>query len=274
MKRLKTTRFLQSEPKTQWAPSMSPLNELIQSSAVEVLQLISSRGEMEGTIVETMEAAVIGKLYYYVHTKRLDPQNRLLHLLHSLISVSTVEASRLIVSGKQEDSSAAAITSDADKVMGGASRAYSVNPLLVQTLVDGISTRSNRSILQHWLDFILMAIPQFQPALQSVVTPLNDCICKQLYLSLKDVLVAAKQPDNYSRDIHATITDVDMIILLNALEQFVLLSLAYTEEEDGDADSIVEKPVHESGGLLGYVSNVFSSEANHAANGEQLTVKI
>jgi len=65
-----------------------------------------------------------------------------------------------------------------------------------------------------------------------------------------------------------------MIILLNALEQFVLLSLAYTEEEDGDADSIVEKPVHESGGLLGYVSNVFSSEANHAANGEQLTVKI
>jgi len=253
---------------------MSPLNELIQSSAVEVLQLISSRGEMEGTIIETMEAAVIGKLYYYVHTKRLDPQNRLLHLLHSLISVSTVEASRLIVSGKQEDSSAAAITSDADKVMDGASRAYSVNPLLVQTLVDGISTRSNRSILQHWLDFILMAIPQFQPALQSVVIPLHDCICKQLYLSLKDVLVAAKQPDNYSRDIHATITDVDMIILLNALEQFVLLSLAYTEEEDGDADSIVEKPVHESGGLLGYVSNVFSSEANHAANGEQLTVKI
>jgi len=251
---------------------MSPLNDLIQSSAVEILQLIFSRGEMEGTIVETMEAAVIGKLYYCVHTKRLDPQNRLLHLLHSLISVSTVEASRLIVSGKQEDSSAAAITLDADKVTAGASRVYSVNPLLVQTLVDGISTRSNRSILQHWLDFILMAIPQFQPALQSIVIPLNDCICKQLYLSLKDILIAAKQPDNYNRDIHATITDVDMIILLNALERFVLLSLAYTEEEDGDADSIVEKPVHESGGLLGYVSNVFSSEANHAAN-EQLTVK-
>lgn len=273
MKRLKTARFLQSESKTQWAPAMSPFNELIQSSAVEVLQLVFSTGEMEGTIVETLEAAVIGKLYYCVHTKRLDPQNRLLHLLHSLISVSTVDASRLIVTGKQEDISAAAIASDADKVTASASRAYSVNPLLVQILVDGISTRSNRPILQHWLDFILMAIPQFQPALQSVVIPLNDCICKQLHLSLKDVLVLAKQPDDYSRDIYATITDVDMIILLNALERFVLLSLTYTEDEDGDADSIAEKPVHESGGLLGYVSNVFSSEANHAANGEQLTVK-
>lgn len=273
---LTAARFLQSELKAQWAPTMSLLNGLIQSSAVEVLQLIVSRGEMEGTTVETMEAIVIGKLYYCIHTKRLDPQNRLLHLLHSLISVSTstIEASRSIVSGKQEDSPTTAVASDADKVMVGASRAYFVNPLLVQTLVDGISTRSNRPILQHWLDFILMAIPQFQPALQSVVTPLNDCICKQLHLSLKDVLIVARQPDNYSRDIHATVTDVDMIILLNALERFVLLGLAYTEEEEGDEDIIAEKPVHESGGLLGYVSNVFSSETSHAANAEQLTVKL
>ena len=29
-----------------------------------------------------------------------------------------------------------------------------------------------------------MAVPQFQPTLQAVVTPLNDCMCKQLLASL------------------------------------------------------------------------------------------
>ncbi|KAJ3572176.1 hypothetical protein NP233_g3254 [Leucocoprinus birnbaumii] len=267
-------RFLQSEPTAQWAPTMSPLNALIQSTIVELLQLIVSRGEMEITVVETMEAIVIGKLYFCVHMKRLDLQNKLLHLLHSLISVSSsaIEPSQSVASGKQkqDDSPTATVSPDADKVLG---RTYPVNPLLVQTLIDGISTRSNRPILQHWLDFILMAIPQFQPALQSVVSPLNDCLCKQLHHSLKDILFAAKQPDNYSRDMHATVTDSDMIMLLNALERFVLLSLAYTEEEDGDEESIIEKPVHESGGLLGYVSNVFSSDSTHAANAEQLTAR-
>jgi hypothetical protein len=227
--------------------------------------------------MEIMEAIVIGKLYFCVHMKRLDLQNKLLHLLHSLISVSTAvtEAAQTVVSGKQkqDDSPTNTVPPDTDKPVAGVHRVYPVNSLLVQTLVDGISTRSNRPILQHWLDFILMAVPQFQPALQSVVTPLNDCLCRQLHLSLKDILVAARQPDNYSKDIHATVTDADMIMLLNALERFVLLSLAYTEEEDVDEDSITEKPTHESGGLLGYVSNVFSSDSGHAANAEQLTVR-
>ncbi|KXN85691.1 Protein dopey [Leucoagaricus sp. SymC.cos] len=270
-------RFLQSEPKAQRAPTMLPLNGVIQSSTVEILQLIISRGEMEQTVVETMEAIVIGKLYFCIHMKRLDLQNKLLHLLHSLIFASTAitEVPPTVASGKQkqDDSPISSGLQDADKSTVAVVRAYPVNPLLVQTLVDGISTRSNRPILQHWLDFVLMAIPQFQPALQSVVSPLNDCLCKQLHLTLKEILVAARQPDNYGKDIHATVTDADMIMLLNALERFVLLSLAYTEEEDGDEDSIVEKPTHESGGLLGYVSNVFSSDSSNTANAEQLTAR-
>ncbi|KAF9447031.1 hypothetical protein P691DRAFT_803039 [Macrolepiota fuliginosa MF-IS2] len=275
-------RFLQSEPKAQWAPTMQPLNCLIQSSAVEILQLIVSRGEMEPTSVESMEAIVIGKLYFCVHMKRLDQQNKLLHLLHSLISVSTAatETAQSVATGKQkqDDSPITSAQQDAEKSAAGGYRTYPVNPLLVQTLVDGISTRSNRPILQHWLDFILMAIPQFQPALQSVVTPLNDCLCKQLHISLKDIQVASRQPDNYHKDIHASVTDADMIMLLNGLERFVLLSLAYTEEDEGDDDSIADKPVQEptgggGGGLLGYVSNVFSSESTQTANTEQLTAR-
>jgi hypothetical protein len=254
---------------------MLPLNGLIQFSVVEILQLIVSRGEMEPTTVESMVAIVIGKLYFCVHLKRLDLQNKLLHLLHSLISVSTAitEASQTTTSGKQkqDDSPTNSTQQDTDKPAAGLSRSYPINPLFVQTLIDGISTRSNRPNLQHWLDFILMAIPQFQPALQSVVTPLNDCLCRQLHLLLKEIVAAVRQPDNYTKDIHAFVTDADMIMLLNALERFVLLSLTYTEEEERDDDSITEKPTQESGGLLGYVSNVFSSEGSHVANAEQLT---
>lgn len=270
------SRFLQSEPKAQWAPTMQPLNGLIQSSAVEILQLIVSRGEVEPTFVETMEAIVIGKLYFCVHMKRLDLQNKLLHLLHSLISVSTTatETAQTVASGKQkqDDSPTSSAQPEAEKSAAGSHRTYPVNPLLVQTLIDGISTRSNRPILQHWLDFILMAVPQFQPALQPVVAPLNDCLCRQLHISLKDIQLAVRQPDNYAKDVQALVTDADMIALLNGLERFVLLSLAYTEEDGGDEDSIADKPAQESGGLLGYVSNVFSSESTQSANTEQLTV--
>ncbi len=42
-----------------------------------------------------------------------------------------------------------------------------MNPLLIQTLVDGMSTRSNRPVLQHWLDFVLMAVPPISTSLTS-----------------------------------------------------------------------------------------------------------
>lgn len=256
---------------------MLPLITPIQSSAVEILQLIVSRGEMEATAVESMEAVVIGKLYFCVHMKRLDLQNKLLHLLHSLISVSTTitDSTQTLSSTKQkqDESSTGAAQQDTERTIGSY-RSYSVNPLLVQTLADGISTKSNRPILQHWLDFILLAIPQFQPALQSVVTPMNDCLCKQLHACLRELHLAARHSEGFGKDIHVSVTDADMIMLLNALEKFVLLSLAYTEEEDVDAESVTEKPTHESGGgLLGYVSNVFSSESAQAGNAEQLTVR-
>lgn len=271
-------RFLQSEPKGVWAPTVSPLNGLAQSSVVEILQLIVSRGELEPTSLEGMEAIVIGKLYYCIHTKQLDLQNKLLHLLHSLISVSAAvtETPQTLppAKHKQDDVPVGSTQQDGERSAATSQRNYPVNPLLLQTLVDGISTRSNRPILQHWMDFALMAVPQFQPALQSVVTPLNDCLCKELHHLLKELQSAARQPDSYGKDIHSSVTDADMIMLLNGLERFVLLSLAHTEGDTSDEESIAEKPVQESGGLLGLVSNVFSSDNTNLANTEQLTVRV
>jgi hypothetical protein len=147
---------------------------------------------------------------------------------------------------------------------------------LVQTLVDGIAVRTNRPVLQHWLDFLLMAVPQFQPALQAVVGPLNDCICRQLSASLRDVLHASSQGQSYTEDLPSFTTDAEMIMLLNGLERMVSLSLAYTSElsSSDDETPTAEKPVSENSGLLGMVSNVFGSDNTQQLPEDQLTVSL
>lgn len=268
-------RFLQSEPKHSWGATMQPSNALIQSTAVDLLQTIVARGEID-TVLETIEAAVVGKLYFCVHLNRLDLQNKLLHLLHSLISASTdnIESARAPVSSNRERNDSA--PSSAVGTDDPGARSYSVNSLLIQTLADGIATRTNRPILQHWLDFVMMAVPQFQPALQAVVSPLNDCLCRQLLSSLGDILRGSSPGQEYTEDIPSMATDAEMIMLLNGLERMILLSLAYTSEiSSSEEDNMPpEKSGSENSGLLGYVSNVFGSESAQQMPEEQLTVGV
>lgn len=253
---------------------MQSFNTTIQSTAIELLQVIVSRGEVEHLAVESIEAIAVGKLYFSIHMNRLDLQNKWLHLLHSVVSVTTsqLEASRRAATATRDENgqeNGGILDKGADSAIR-----YPLNPLMIQTLVDGISTRSNRPVLQHWLDFILMAVPQFQPALQAVVTPLNDCLCRQSMSALGDVLKAANQTDEYAEDFCASVTDAELVMLLNALERFILLSLAFTSEVGISEDEAagIEKSTTEASGLLGYVSNVFTSESSSSNQTDQLTV--
>ncbi|KAI3621823.1 hypothetical protein WG66_015956 [Moniliophthora roreri] len=266
-------RFLQSEPKPVLEPTMQPHNLSIHSTSIDLLQVIVSRGEISAISVEAIEAVIIGKLYFLVHSGRLDLQNKLLHLLHSVITASLTvdDTSRKSRQQRFADTSIETATS-AELSADVPTRSYSVNPLLVQTLVDGIALQSNRPVLQHWLDFILMAVPQFQPTLQAVVPPLNDCVCRQLLVSLKDLITLSAHGQEYISDATSTSTDAEFVMLLNALERLVLLGLTYTSEEviPEEEPPMSEKPA-ENTSLLGYVSNVFSSDNNQQNGDEQLT---
>lgn len=266
-------RFLQSEPKASLNATMQPSNASIQSSAIDLLQAIVARGEID-TIVEDVETIVVQKLYLCIHLSRLDLQNKLLHLLHSVISVSTTqdESSRQVNREKQDGSTYNSSTGHDGNVT---TRSYSGDSLLIQTLIDGIAVRTNRPVLQHWLDFLLMAVPQFQPALQAVVGPLNDCICHQLSTSLRDVLHVSSQGQNYTEDLPSFTTDAEMIMLLNGLERMVSLSLAYTSElsSSDDETPTMEKAAPENSGLLGMVSNVFGSDTTQQVPEDQLTAR-
>lgn len=251
---------------------MGPMNNIIQSLSVDMLQVLISRGEIDDISLETIQATVVGKLYFSIHTGRLDLQNKLLHLLHSVISASTalypstskaITASPALSQGRSTRGS-----QDGGRPDKGAS------PLLIQTLVDGISVPQNRPLYQHWLDFVLMTIPQFQNTLRTTIGPLIDCICRRLRMALTDLSQVFVEGRAGIANKQLALTDAELVMYLNALERLVLLSLSNRAspaqlEDDGIA---IERGIPEPTGLFGYVSTVFGTEENAPAQDEQLTV--
>lgn len=241
---------------------MEPLTTRIQSTSIDILQAVVARGEVDHLTLETLEPIIIGKLYFFVHLRRLDLQNKLLRILHSLISAHTAH----IAQTNAEDGS-----SEGSHMSG--KKAYTINSLLTHTLTDGIAMPHNRPVQQHWLDFVLMAIPQFQPALQGMIPPLADCVCRQLRSFLNDA-VRANQPGSSSA-IAGVATDTEFVMLLNTLERLLVLGLAnYPEVAQQDEDTPTqEKTGGESSGILGYVSNVFTGEPTSSLE-DQATVSL
>ncbi|KAI0690744.1 Dopey, N-terminal-domain-containing protein [Cytidiella melzeri] len=264
-------RYLQSEPTAQLTHVLGPFNESAQSSAVDLLQTIFARGEIDIIALQSAESVVISKLYACVHTGRLDLQNKLLHLLHSIISALHGQID--LEMQKSTRNSQGEQVVDSSKTHALPTSSYSANPLLIQTLVDGISIASNRPIIQHWLDFILMTIPQFHEMLQSAILPLNECVCKQLKSSLGEI-TSASHSRTRTADVIAYTTDADFVMLLNAVERLVLLSLSHYQQLNPlEDDGLNEKSAQESSGLLGYMSNVFGSDLAAVSADEQLPAK-
>jgi hypothetical protein len=93
-------------------------------------------------------------------------------------------------------------------------------------------------------------------------------------LALADILQASRDRSDVE-DITSAATDAEFIMLLNALERLVQLSLANVEAyQEDDDNNAAEKPALENSGLLGYVSNVFSSDNFTDTTVDQFTVSI
>ena len=267
------SRFLQSEPNDPQFAGMHKFNTITQSLSIDLLQTIVARGEIDQTALETVEAVIVTKLYTCVHTGRLDLQNKLLHLLHSVISALTTLGSQLPMTHQPRMDILSETTQAPDFDREAAPQSYNMNPLLTQTLIDGIGTLSNRPLLQHWLDFVLMTIPQFHLALQPAVEPLIECICRQLRSATNETASARFQLAD-AQDIFSVTSDAELTMLLHAIERLLLLNLSRRIEaaDAEDDNSYAEKPATDGAGLFGYVSNVFGSEHPTYVPEEQLAV--
>jgi hypothetical protein len=248
---------------------MRKLNVITQSHAIEVLQTLVSRGELEETTIDTLEAVVIGKLFILVHTGQLELQNRLLHLLHSVVSASDAlnERRKLRNSiAKPQSTSSTQLEQITDMDGTNATNLRPINPLLLQLLLDGVSTLSNRPLLHHWLDFVLLTIPQFPHLLASAVAPMNSCICRQLRLAIAELDTFASTQNHQESDQCSRVDDAQMNMLLNTLERLILLCLDEAEPSSPDDGGLnpPEKAATDNT-LLSIMSNVFlpDSQTQH-----------
>ncbi|KAG8881950.1 hypothetical protein FRB98_004046 [Tulasnella sp. 332] len=261
-------RIIQSEPSSSLVPTMTPDNTQLQGTALDLLQTLVSRGDADLLTLENAEAAIISKLYASIHTDHLDLQNKLLHVLHSII-VTSSEA-RMQRMRRASEPSQSEDSGSLDSRRNGVI-APKVNPLLVQTLVDGVSRNSKRPLLQHWIDFILMTVPQSHTSPSLLVFPLSDCICRQLRSGLEDLVHASNAIND--DQLQSNTTDAEFVALLNALERLVLIGLTKSETEPSEDDGAPQEKANvEPAGLLGLVSNVFSPEAPTLQE-EQLTTR-
>lgn len=256
---------------------MGPANIQLQGTALDLLQALVSRGDADLLTLDNAEAAIISKLYASIHADRFDLQNKLLHVLHSVI-VASAEAQAEMRHRARRASEPSPLADDGSATMdsrrpGTALASKKVNPLLVQTLTDGISKNAKRPTLQHWIDFVLMTVPQSQSSFSVLVFPLSNCICRQLRLGLDDI-VQVSTAINGLGNLESSTTDAEFITLMNALERLVLIGLTKSETESIEDDTVgQEKLTVEPVGLLGLVSTVFSPEAPNFPE-EQLNVRI
>lgn len=256
----------------------------IQANSIDLLQTIIARGDLDGGTLQMVEATVMGKLYVAVHEGKIDIQNTLLHLLHTTFSsISASMAPPRLKPNTGRASDHHDIGAEKEDFMDDKRRIshfIHINPLLVPTLVNGISKAAGQPGLQHWVDFILMTVPQYPRLLSYTVPTLCDCICQRLKYCLEDVNHVLLQDPPSTKNLTSNITDSEFIMLLNALERLVLLGLSRDHDPivnvDREEEIFSGRPVQDvtsGGGLLGMVSNVFGSESHTTLPEEALSVR-
>lgn len=223
----------------------------------ELLQVILSRGESEIAGVKLIEAALTSRLYLCIHRSELDLQNKLLHVLHSVVHAVTSSQKRhgsnpSIENHLQETTATEAQPSE-----------LTHDEMFVRVVSDAISTQRNNAVIHHWIDFLLMTIPQYRRSLRTVVFPLIDCLVIRLRALVVDFqrtygpVLSVERPSE--------VTDAEYTVLMNALERLLLIAIAEAlsstvDEEPKPQERVVSEASSSGpGGLLGYMTGVLAS---------------
>lgn len=245
---------MRSEPTSELIPSLAPLNHHIHSICTELLQVILSRGEAEILGLPTIESALTSRLYLCIHRSELDLQNKLLHVLHSVVH-ALLGTHRKQPRGDQRNG----------ELKNPPARPNEAQPtnmahdtMFVRVVSDAVTLQQNNAVIHHWIDFLLMTIPQYRQSLASVIFPLVDCLVRRLRLIIQQF------HQTYSTNglaISQT-TDAEYTVLTNALERLVLIAImesgsAIVEEELKTSEKgASEGSTSVGAGLLGYVTGV------------------
>ncbi|SCV67868.1 BQ2448_5479 [Microbotryum intermedium] len=257
-------RFLRAEPNPKLVSSLGPLNYHIHSVVAELLQVVMSRGEAEITGLSTIESALTSRLYLCVHRGELDLQNKLLHVLHSVVHAVAGSNARRHRRAPSIGSTTGATTTAANEVLNEAQPPdMTHDAMFVRVVSDGVTTQNNNAVIHHWIDFLLMTIPQFRQSLHSVLFPLIDCLVQRLRSFVGDFEATYAVDRSELVKPLTSATDAEFTVLVNALERLLLIAIAESNavapDEEPKTSTAVSSDVSAGTGLLGYMSGVLGS---------------
>ncbi|KAF9201272.1 hypothetical protein BGZ49_008474 [Haplosporangium sp. Z 27] len=271
-------RFIESEPSGDYKLMLN-LNEEIHMVAADFLHFIISKiDHIDPNLLATIHKTVINKMLYCINHGCLDLQSRLLHLLHATILMGTTPIKKNTNPANSNsqnvpmarDGSMSTLDSAAgsslNHVNGGDTneslfRVIGSSPLFVKTVFDALSVPTNRPILQHWMDFLMLALPFLTNYFRKVLLPVIQCLCDQILRSRACLLEAYT---DHERNLAGApnLTDQDLTIFLTGLER--LLTFSLSEARLGEEVDAVHKQEWCDGlrGRPGLVANVLGVEVH------------
>ncbi|EIW69034.1 hypothetical protein TREMEDRAFT_71761 [Tremella mesenterica DSM 1558] len=212
----------------------------VQSASLDILQQLVSRGDVSSTLQSQLKDCLIEQLGQAVKRRRLALQNKMLHLLHMTLNTSSDS-----IRTHQHT------PSNADRPQMPTEFDIS----LVRVITEALASPTNRSVVQHWVDFVLLTTPQFQKSRQLVLA-MCDTFSQQVKASALQLRQYYSRTSTWERV--NILTDSEPTMLLSALEKLLAISLG--SSSPGKADDNAH--TGEGGSrILGLVSGVFTVEA-------------
>ncbi|PWN52444.1 hypothetical protein IE53DRAFT_367211 [Violaceomyces palustris] len=282
------TVFLQSEPEPGLTSHMAKANAATHSLAIDLLQTIVPRGSLDAARLRQLESLLVESVLLSIASAKLERQNKMLHALHSVIHAQATSSApinglerRMPSTSLHGDGREEGFSAEIPPISKPTSKTIAPHPLLLEMIRRGLATQSNRPVLQHWADFVLMTISYYRKNVTSLLLPINECVCSLLQQSLEEIDASYALPLSrpslgastllQATDAACLTSDSDLTLLINVSERVLLQALGEdpqvsraTRDESVSGQSSTEKSLAStadgSGGLLGYVSNVFAPD--------------
>ncbi len=308
-------------PSQQLKASFDSALTALRAAAVDVVHCFVQRSHTAPKRMDQLESLFIEALLVAIHQGCTSVQNKMLHTLHTILTAKTSLSHRPDLTqrrlsstshstgmhqrtdslGKSDVDAGHASPTLTQKPNSPASSAQQRHPhrLLLALLQRGLAAPSNRLILQHWSDFILMTAPLYRSSVHHLLLPLNQTICDLISKAMVEVgasyAAGASRPTFgaelvvQSHDTQCSFLESDLLLLINLAERTLMLATGSHGEpaithtgRGGSADNSIispssavlnEKTSQDNGApsLLGYVSNVFSSETTGDEKSESNT---
>ncbi|KAJ3283037.1 hypothetical protein HDU79_009455 [Rhizoclosmatium sp. JEL0117] len=219
---------------------LQAINTSIQSQSCEFISKFLGFSEVQSTMNTVVAKVLIHKITYSISVAQLDLQPRLLLVLSSLYenqeklmlshhssmrrnSMTVGDALDNLIVSSREVLGLSASNSKLDEQVNS----FETLPGFLQMVLGSLTQSSNRHVLQHWIDFILLILPRLNISFRSLLQPIISVICDQISLREKEMSVYVDWcKENFRNRGAIGAPDNDVVILVVALNRIVEFCLA------------------------------------------------